>query len=104
MYRDAESMRHGPSEGGPYGISFASDAYETFQGLLAKMAGYGVTVTTQDGETFSGVLAGPDLDAEMGDTVRVYEIPEGEDYLTLEAYEKSGEQPRSVRVYEVYIH
>lgn len=85
-------------------ISFAGEAYETFQSLLQSLEGFGVTVTTQDGERIEGVLDGPALDDEWGDTVKVFPVDEDEGYLIVEAYRGRGDEPRRVRVGDVHVH
>lgn len=85
-------------------ISFAGEAYETFQTFLQKMAGFGVTITTLDGEEIQGILVGPVLNDEWGDCVAIYPVPEGEDYMVLEHYQRQGIPPREVRVSDVHVH
>jgi hypothetical protein len=82
-------------------ISFADDAYETFQILLQRMQGFGVTVTTLDGNEISGVLVGPDLQHEWGDAVLIHPVAEGDDHLVLAAY---TDTPQCVRAKDVHVH
>jgi hypothetical protein len=82
-------------------ISFAGEAYESFQSALDRMRGYGVTITTQNGEVFDAVLVGADGEAEMGDTVLSHEVKNGEDFNAVESYTTP---PRSDRVVDVCIH
>ena len=88
----------------PLQISFAGEAYETFQNLLVRLDGFGVTVTTLDGEVIDGVLAGPDVTDEWGDCILIFPVAEGDDYLTVESYRRDGVIPMAVRVGDVYVH
>lgn len=85
-------------------ISFAGEAYETFQKLLQECKGYGVTLTTHDGERIEGVLVGPVLEDEWGDCVAIYPVHDGEDYETLEHYQSLPVPPMAVRVGDVHVH
>lgn len=102
---DDEAVEDGPlalSEG--LSISFAGEAYETFQTLLQRCEGFGVTLTTLDGERIAGVLAGPQLDDEWGDAVGIYPVEDGQDYMTLDYYRRTGATKRVVRVGDVHVH
>lgn len=59
-------------------ISFAGEAYETFQGVVRELTGYGVDITL-NGETFAAILFGPDEKAEDGATVQFIRVVD-EDY------------------------
>lgn len=85
-----------------FAIAFHGEAFETFQNIVDKMDGYGVTVTTQAGETIEAVLIGADRTSEWGDTVVIVRAEDG-DWPEPAVY-KDPENQESVRVGRVEVH
>lgn len=89
-----------------FGFTFDDEAWEIFQGILANLVSYGVTVTTQDGERIEGYLApqpfGNDDDYEWGDEVAVYD--NGGDWSLMPDEVATPERRRRVRVGTVHVH
>jgi hypothetical protein len=85
-------------------ISFAGEAYESFQTMVEGMRGFGVTITTVEGKTVEGYLYGPDRGNEWGDAVRVRVARHPSNDVWDEDPDSPNLNTISVRAEEIEVH